>query len=118
MKGYIYTFWEILAFIVNNWFIKEISTFTGNIFTTNLTSQEPDNSVKGNIVFENIFLELDFFFNTNRTIVLIILICPTGETSVTDDTRPPNAKDYVWPDVEDEGREGILIHNKLLEWSC
>ena len=43
--------------------------------------------------------------------------CLTDETLVTDDTRPPNAKDYVWPNLEDEGREGIIVFNRLIEWS-
>ena len=56
-------------------------------------------------------------FNVNRIIGLIIFNCLIDETSVTDDTRPPNAKDYVWPNLEDESREGILVYNWLIEWS-
>ena len=31
------------------------NTLTGNSLATNVTSQEPDNSVKGNVVFEKYF---------------------------------------------------------------
>ena len=102
-----------MLFINHNCLLKAITYLIGNGFSENETSQNPDDSVKGNQNVIALSLSTVLYKYTGikqKSINLFISFFVADDESTSLHTRPPNAKDYLWPNA-DEKKSGITLNH-------
>ena len=103
-----------MLFINYNGLLKAINYLIGNGFYSNETSQNPDDSVIGNQNFIALSLSivLDYIVRHFKNLLIIsFLFFVADDESTSLHTRPPNAKDYLWPN-KDNKKSGITLNHE------